>query len=172
MSEDAPQGVGRDGGWQPPSTPPRPPLAASEPASADDSLPLTGVAWSLPIATLFLAAIVAVTVGASLLAGAVRSLGLSGPALTLALGALLSVGYAGILVGVWFVARSRQVPFAEAVGIRPASAGAYLGGVALAVFAGRVVAVHGAWPCSTSTSPSPAPTSTRRACSRRVRPAS
>ena len=43
----------------------------------------------------------------------------------------------------WFVARNRQVAFADAVGIRPASAGAYLGGAALAVLAGRLAA--GLW---------------------------
>jgi len=125
--------------WQPPSTPPQAPPRAPGPVPE----PLTAVPWSLPVAALFVAAIVAVTLGAAGLSALARSLGLTGSALTLTIGALLSAGYLLVLGCVWWVARRRGVTFADAVGMRPASGAAFAGGVLLAVVVGRLAA--GAW---------------------------
>jgi len=88
-------------------------------------------------------AIISVTLLAALAAGFLGVLGLTGSVGTLVVGALLSGAYLLVLAGVWLVARVRGVGFAEAVGLRRASAGAYVGGALLAVVAGRLAA--GVW---------------------------
>ena len=131
--------------WQPPAGPPAPPpaLSADLPDGPEGGVALTAVPWTLGGAGMLILAMFAMTMVAAVLADFARRMGLTGVAFTLFLGLALSAGYLVLLGVVWLVARWNEVAFDEAVGIRPASTRAFLGGVLLAVVAGRVAA--GVW---------------------------
>jgi len=127
----------------PPATPPEPPMAALSHGGPEAREPLTAVPWSVGAATLFVLAMIAVTVVAALGANALRNLSLGETAFTLAIGALLGGAYLAVVGAAWVAASAADVEFAPAFGLRAASVGTLVGAAIFATLAGRFAA--GAW---------------------------
>jgi len=127
----------------PPATPPEPPMTAQPSHDSEGREPLTSVPWSVGAATLFVLAMIAVTVLAAFAADALRRLPLDDLALTLTLGALLGGAYLLVIGAAWVVAAAADSPFAAAYGLRPTSTGTLVGAAIFATLAGRLAA--GIW---------------------------